>query len=435
MSTKPKLASSESEGGQSDVKTYTITPNSGSDIQVGRGFHSLDYFESLFDNTVRAESVIVDASGPTGGDVNIVDKAQLQGGEKVVLSLEDGYKETLDVELYIKNHNYTQDVKGVVVDVSMWSKECIENEDTANRVIKKYKDILVSDMVSDIVSTYLKTDVNTDDSLGKQTFTGNYEKGFPFMMSMQLAKRCVPNASGAKGTLAGYLFYQTVDGYQFRSIDKLFEQEPKLKVIYDEIAKEKLPEGYDAKILSYKFNTSMDVEKMMKGGTFSKSEITTVDQRKNEYKEQSPFDSNIQNLITNNAGLEIPTPAAILDFANRSFLRKSRIKDTGQLKPIKKSDEANVPIEEIERQAKSRYNQIATSNLRITIPLNFKLRAGDMIEVDFPEPSSQKTVKVSKRKSGRYLIESLRHRIAIVTSDPVSNITVLSLVRDTEGKK
>lgn len=443
MTTKPKLTNSKAESGQAKVKTYTITPNSGSAIKVGRGFYSLDYFESIFDTTIRAESVIVDASGPTGGSVNIIDKAQMTSGEKVTLSLEDGYKNQLNIkEFIIQTHNYMQDVKGVVVDISMYSDKVVENEDVKNRIIKKYKDILISDIVFDIVSSKLKSKVDTDTSLGKFTYEGDYTKDTPFDACLKLANRCVPNAPGAKGTLAGYLFYQTSEGYKFKSIDKLFEQSPKMKLIYNdkidaapETGLEKLPPGYDAKVLSYKFNESMNLDKLMYNSTFARSDQITVNPFKTEYKEERPFDAQSQNKIINNAGKEVPVIAKASNFSSRSFTRNTRIKDTGELKSLNKSKEVNLPVEEVIRQAQARYNQIAVSSLKITIPLNFKLHAGDIIQVDFPEPSSDKKVKVSKRKSGRYLIESLRHRIAIVTRDPLSNITILSLVRDTEVKK
>ncbi len=255
---------------------------------------------------------------------------------------------------------------------------------------------------------------------------------------MWLASRCVPDFSGAKGKLAGYLLYQTSDSIKFKSIDKLFSESPKAKFIYNEKVEEAAPPGYDAKIMDYQFNKSMDIENMMKGGTFSQSESITVDPYKTKYKEASPFDAITQNLKKNNAGKDIPIIAEALDFANRTFKINMRPLDTGQLKPIdkKKSKEQNLLPDEIMRQARARYNQLNTSNLKIVIPLNVKLHAGDIIEVTFPENKGGKApLKLTKRKSGRYMIESLAHKIGLSKMTNTANTTALTLIRDTEGKK
>jgi hypothetical protein len=436
--TTQKYVNSQTESGSAKIKNYTIISNGGEQLKIGRGFNSLSYYESIFDTTIRVESKIVDATGPTGIGKNIIDRLQLTAGEQIKISLEDGYKNQLSVNLILKNHSYVQNVKGVVVDLNMWSKESVDNEDTKKRVIKKYIE-LISDSVSDILKNTLGTSLNLDidTSLGEFVFTGNKATATPFDQCLWLASRCVPDFSGSKGKLAGYLFFQTSEGFKFKSIDKLFSESAKLKFIYNDKIEEKLPPGYDAKILDYEFNTSMDIEQMMRGGVFSRSESVTLNPYKSEYIEDDPFDQNSQNMRKNNAGKQVPIIGQSLNFSQRSFKINTRTLDTGQLKPLTKKDskEINLIPQEILRQARARYNQLATSNLTITIPLNFKLHAGDMVEVDFPEPKGgEGRSTISKRKSGRYMIESLSHNISLVSVNFTPNITTLSLVRDTEGK-
>ena len=440
-----KYANTPAETGQAVINTYTITPNGGGEVikvsnsQNLGGFAELQYFESIFDTTIRATSKIIDVSGPTGGDLNIVDKAKLTSGEKIKISLQDGYKNKLDLDLILKNYNYVQDTKGVLVDLNMWSPDMIENEDTKKRVIKQYEG-LISDSVTDILKNTLGTSlkVEVDTSLGMFTFQGNKATATPYDQCLWLASRCVPDFSGAKGKLAGYLLYQTSDSIKFKSIDKLFSESPKAKFIYNEKVEEVAPPEYDAKIMDYQFNKSMDIENMMKGGTFSQSESITVNPFKTEYKEAFPFDAISQNMKKNNAGKDIPIIAEALGFANRTFKINMRPLDTGQLKPIdkKQSKEQNLLPDEIMRQARARYNQLNTSNLKIVIPLNVKLHAGDIIEVTFPENKGGKApLKLTKRKSGRYMIESLSHKIALANMADTANTTALTLIRDTEGKK
>ncbi len=435
-----KFANQPTSSGEGQVLTYTIYPTGGGDpVKVFRGFRNLNIYESIFDTTVRAESEIVDAGAK---EVNIIDRLKLTTGNKVEIVLEDGYKNKLKTTLRLKEYNYEQDTKAVCVRLSMWSKESIDNEDTLRIVIKKYTG-LISDSVTDIITNTLGTSlpVDVDTSLGEFIFTGNKSTDTPFDKVLWLASRTVPDMQGAKGVLAGYLFYQTTEAFKFKSVDKLFGQSPKAKFIFNEFIEKELPPGYDAKIITFKFNKSMDIENFMHGGTFSQIDHIGFNPRGTEYNENR-FDSLSQNMKTNNAGKDVPEFPEDLNFNERAFHLSGKVYDTGEFMKNPKawnaeSTKQNYPVEEVMRQAKSRYNQLHTSTLKITIPLNFKLHAGDMIECDFPEVSDKKTKVLTKRKSGLYMIEELVHNISLVatTNGAPSNLTTLSLIRDTEGKK
>lgn len=439
-----KLANAAVETGSAKIVTYTLQPNGGGDLiticdgQEMGGFGELNYYESIFDPTIRATSVIIDASGPTGGDTNIIDKAKLTSGEEVKITVEDGYQNTLEItNLIVKDYKYDQNTKGVVVKLNMWSKEMVENEDTKKRVIKHYEQ-LISDSVTDILTNTLGSSlpVEVDGSLGNFVFQGNKASATPYDQCLKLASIAVPQFSAAKGVLAGYLLFQTSEALKFKSIDVLFSQEKKATFIYNEKVEDEVPPGTDGKIIDYNFNKSMDIENMMKGGVFSQSDNVTVNPFKNVYQESAPFDSIAQNMVKNNLGPVVPAIAEALDFASRSFKINMRPLDTGQLKPLTKKDskKQNLLPDEITRQSRARYNQLKTSNLKIQVPLNVKLHAGDIIEVIFPENKGGKApLQQSERKSGKYMIESLAHSIALSTIRPDSNMTALTLIRDTEG--
>jgi hypothetical protein len=436
-----KLANTPASSGEAQVNTYTIYPNGGGQpLKVFRGFRSLKYYESIFDTSVRVESEIIDAGAK---EINIIDRLKLTSGEKIEIALEDGYKNKLKTTLRLKNYDYQHDAKAVFVSLSMWSKEMIDNEDTKKRVIKKYIG-LISDSVTDIIKNTLGTSlpIDVDTSLGEFIFTGNKSTATPFDMCLTLCSKSVPDMPNAKGILAGYLFYQTSEAFKFKSVDKLFSEPKKAKFIYNDKVEMELPPGYDAKILTFKFNKSMDIEEMMKGGVFSQNEQIGFNPYQTEYKEPPLFDANSQNMKKNNAGNQIPSIAEDLNFAQRSFHLSGKIDDTGEFMKdpnawSTESKEVNYPVADIMRQAKARYHQLHTSSLSITIPMNLKLHAGDMIECDFPEVSDKKTKIVTKRKSGLYMIEELVHNISLssATNGQPANLTTLSLIRDTEGKK
>ena len=69
------------------------------------------------------------------------------------------------------------------------------------------------------------------------------------------------------GTRAGYVFYQTRDGFNFRSIDKIFDGEPNKKFIKNNTGE--LPQGYTANILDYSIESDIDLKQNLTLGTYN----------------------------------------------------------------------------------------------------------------------------------------------------------------------
>ena len=81
-------------------------------------------------------------------------------------------------------------------------------------------------------------------------------------------------------------------------------------------------------------------------------------------------------------------------------------------------------------QSIMRYNQLFTVKTDITIPGDFTIKAGDIIECSFPELSGAESEEVNPETKGKYMVASVCHRIT-----PDSSTTSLSLVRDSFGGK
>ena len=81
-------------------------------------------------------------------------------------------------------------------------------------------------------------------------------------------------------------------------------------------------------------------------------------------------------------------------------------------------------------QSIMRYNQLFTVKTDITIPGDFTIKAGDVIECSFPELSGSESEAINSETKGKYMVASVCHRIT-----PDSSTTSLSLVRDSFGGK
>ena len=142
-------------------------------------------------------------------------------------------------------------------------------------MVKRYEGN-IGDNVEKILKDVLKVtaDIEIDNTAAPYNFIGNDRK--PFYICTWLASKSIPKVTtedgkSGKGGAAGYLFFQTRDGYHFRSIDKIFTGEPKKKFIFNNSTQ--LPEGYDAKITTCDIDSDIDVGKNLMMGMYNNRSI------------------------------------------------------------------------------------------------------------------------------------------------------------------
>lgn len=397
------------------------------------------YYESIFENSVKITTHIVDtgnalpADDGTNGFVELIDGLKVGGGEKIELEFQDNQGTKLkfseDNALYLNQlRNTSNDYsKGKTFTIDASSKEFFDNELT--RVVRRYNG-KISESVKKIMTDVIKTPKSLDgieNTINDYNFLGVTKK--PFWTITWLAKKSVANNQGKS---AGYLFYETYDGFNFRSIDGLFSQNSKGKYIYSN--KSDLPVGYDGKILNPPvFSTNIHLQPKLMMGTYN-TEHKQIDFYRSKY-ELKPFNYLEQEQGIKPAGDEF-------EFVNKQFTDKpSRItynaSDVGGLpsgvtlsKQLEKSKKINLERQSITNQANMRYNQLGTIQVQVMLVGDFSLRAGDLIECDFPELSSKPNQQPSKKMSGIYMIADVCHRIT-----STDTLTSLNLIRDSYGRK
>ena len=82
----------------------------------------------------------------------------------------------------------------------------------------------------------------------------------PFTIITWLASKSVPGNVGGKSATAGYFFFETKEGYHYRSIDSLVSQDPyEIEYTYTPGVVDNSDPDKDFKILSYdtKFNQNL----------------------------------------------------------------------------------------------------------------------------------------------------------------------------------
>lgn len=423
-----------------NISIFDMFPNNGGQpIALNKGTVELYYYENILSESIHVRAVIVD-TGKAADAGTFTDILKVGNGEKINLEISDGFdppnklsfttdKNALRLNRTQKISEHTQK-NSFIIEIA--SREFLQNECGDSRVIKRY-DGKISDHIKKILQENLKTQKQLDIEVteNKFNFIGTTKK--PFWTIYWLAKKSVPNISGALGKTAGFMFFENYDGYKFKSIDKLFDRKAVKKYIFNNTTSTVVPVGYDGKILDYQSTDSSDFQSKLEIGTYF-SENKGVDAFQSCY-DQKPVNLDLQKPVVITGGPEY-------QFVNKEFTKSPTrfswsldsvgfLPEGKDLKSqLQKSKELDIDKQKIQTKASSRYNQLFTVTLKITIAGDFSLRVGDLIHCDFPELSTKPNPTYNPRIGGVYMISALCHSIS--ANETYTN---LELVRDSYGRK
>ena len=417
-------------------------------VDIKTGVAMFSYYEDILSPTITAQVVVVNdgntIEGPDGKMTSLYNGLPLRGGERVVIKIAGNSPDNPGIDFsedpakyfYVSSiRNVLQDTKSESFVLELVPRETITNETT--RVGKKYaSSTSISDSVKDIVKNYLKTDklneVNVDKTQNPYGFLGNLRK--PFTLLTWLASKSVPGEVSGKDATAGYLFYETRDGYHFKSIDSLITEEPySVKYVYTQVTTAN-EQTNDFKILKYNTDKNQDLLGNLKRGAYCSHRIffnpltfTYTNPEKGLFKKEDYAGK------TENMGKDITLPRisddsdkTLGDIPSRNI---TAVMDIGTLEK-NPSMKDNADPTKIFSQAMMRYNTTLTQTMSMTIPSNTNLRAGDLLECQFPNINRATTGSTDEEQSGLYMIKELCHYF-----DASGSYTSLKLLRDTFGRK
>ena len=424
-------------------------------VDLRGGIVSIDYYEDILSPTITAKMRVID-TGNTSIDKKdttrrgLYSGLPLRGGERIEIKIKDQGKANaegkeklgLDFSSDKKVSLYVSSVTQVLMEtqresflLNLVSREAITNE--TSRVYKRY-DNIISETVKKILTDPLiglnvdKSKLNdmVEPTKGTYNFLGNLRK--PFSVLISLASKSIPNKSG--GATAGYVFFQTQDGFQFKSIDKLISEKPKTTYIYKETNDSSITENNDFKILKYTVDKNQDLIENLRMGSYSFKRLTfnpntfqfKQDTHSYTEKNQSSKKDSMNHLGTEELKLPKLSDDSKLTLDKTPTRVLAQVVDIGATSEI--SQKPNYEIDNYLGQNIMRYNLMNTQNLSMTIPCNTDLRAGDVIECRFPNISRDDGELYDDVTSGNYMIKELCHHFEAKRS-----FTSLKLVRDTFG--
>jgi hypothetical protein len=420
-------------------------------IDIRQGTVSIDYYEDIFSPTITAKIRVVNTGdtiqapdkegNPDGEKQSIYNGLPLRGGERVSLKIKGNSDKNpgLDFATNQKDYLYVSSITDIISEsqretflLHLTSREAITNE--TSRVGKKYPTSSTIDTsVTDILKNYLKTEkIGTiDKTQNKYGFIGNLRK--PFTILVWLASKGVPAEISGDAT-AGFVFYQTREGFQFRSIDSLISQKPDQipTYTYTQVNEIGTTRDNDFAILNYRTEKNQNLIEKLRLGSYASYRMfynpltfEFTDPQKGTFTTDD-YVSGVKNL---GQQLELPKISndSNIDLGHIPSRYLTQVLDIGTMEKDVSTDLNSDPFK-YQSQAIMRYNMLFTQTMSIVVGSNTNLKAGDIIKCNFPKISRGDNEEYDKEQSGLYMIKELCHHF-----DSDASYTSMKLIRDTFG--
>lgn len=418
----------------STYDNITITSLEGEDLDLRGGVVSFQYYEDIFSPTFTAHMTIVSTS-------DVYNSLPIRGGEKVVIKvttpIEIEREKTpgeFEVTMYVnKITGFVQEKQLQTFTLHLVSKEAISN--TKKRVIKKYHNQKISDIINDVLKLL---EVEDDDiEIVEETqktinFFGNMRK--PYTIVPMLASRAIP--VGANSKSAGFLFWHTRKGIHFKSVEEIIKQKEKKETyIFSRINENpaaacrenaaEINEANFVKVLLYEVKNNNDVIKDSSQGEYSTYRTywnpNTFEFIHNKFEPKNDQES----LGTSEPKFSVEADPGSIPTNELGHRIVSGILDVGFAEP-KVSKEINNDETEDVSQAISRYSSMFTQTVTFTTAMNIFLTAGDVIECKFPLTDSED--ELDEEQSGLYIIKEITHFWS-----PNRSYSAMRVIRDSSG--
>lgn len=419
-----------------NLKINSITiqaTDSGNQIDLSSSVVYCDYYEDLLSPCVMMTIQIASS-------YSIFNSLPVRGGEKVELNMDTlsgNFSLSDDYAMYVyKVSGITNDGAKEFCTLHLCSREGLTNE-TA-RVQKKYDKKPLNEHVEAILKNVLLTNKfkkeNIERTSNSYSFIGTLKK--PFHVLTWLGPKGIPpnQSSGNSGKVAkgvaGFVFYENKDGFNFRSIETLVsatksqiastEKESIAKYTYQPGAIESNNPNNNFSIINYNFEKNIDLMKSLRVGMYSN--ITYVYDLYQNKVDGVVYSLNSE--LKSSLGQDKPYPK---DFGNRPSRIISRSADVGILDASGNTDDSGRDSADMAKSF-ARYNLLFTQALNILVPMNINLQVGNILYADFQKIDASQSGEVDPSQSGYYLIKEVRHHF-----EGGQMLSSLKLVRDSYG--
>lgn len=394
---------------------------------------NFSYYESIFSPIVTASLTYVD-SGDLVRSNKSIDIQERTGTLLEALPIQGKGKEKISFK--IENASGELDFTSMPMDVSnpipifqddvreSVNLKLISQYYSANENVNLYKKYYntISSSVQQILKDELKIPVERlkiDSTSNGDSISGSGQR--PFDVIINAASKSLSSSGGP-----GFFFWETKEGFHFKSIDDIVNSPSVQTYNYHNVATSSLDDpNTNFRILNeprYKNNSNLLND--LRVGLYRTKNVS-FDFSSFEYKQEF---INLSNIGFKNLGNSVDYSKSFNETESFTrtnfFLLDSGLTNPGISTSIINNERYYLP------QSIMRYNLLMSQVLDITVPCNLKLKAGDVITCEFKKRSTSdlSSGSIGQLQSGRYIITHLCHNFT-----PKRSFSSLRIVRDTSG--
>jgi hypothetical protein len=421
--------------GDFSLKEVNLYPHFGNKVDIKGIVGEITLYESVLSASLQCTILVQDIGQ------NLINTLPLMGEERVeIIILSNNIWYTLNYYIY-KIDARVMNEKNQSYVMSCISVEGLRNENfkICERVDGKKSEDLVKEILKQSNFTSKKILPPDETVYPFNMYIPNWR---PFDAIIWLARRSVPIY---KQNSIGFLFYETFDGFKYKSIDVLFDQPlyPNQNIKYQYFqGNQSTGAGSQSekyRVMNYASPKAFDLYDDLRRGAFA-HECIYLDVNRRSYK---VFRSNADEFWSNSSHLEKMKPyktttnqrdeIGLLKRGSRFIYRPSTISTWGQWdenQSTKDSDNVDEVNKNYEK-ALYRYYFLEYNHMEIAVPGDLQNRCGNVIYLSIPSPkkNTDGSVKEDERVSGRYLVNSIKHTIL----NRSELRTTITLTRDSFG--
>jgi len=421
--------------GPSNYEYFNIKkPSTGQETGIQGKVSAFNYYESIYSPMITGSLLLTDTGGSvidekTGVLATIKDGMKITGFEEVSFQIATA-KGPLDFK------DYPLIVTGSPLNKDESNRQTIflnlvsstEMLSSSKPLSRSYPEAPISDTVEKILNGELKIPKNKLDiekTQNQDKVKGNHMGALDVIQ--KICKKSIP----ANGKDPGYFFFETQDGFNFKSIDGLIKEgikrfEDSLKYAYDHtyyyfnayVSNIEEEGDNDQKVLlPPAIRRDEDQLKALRTGLYN-VRIITKNSLTGEYKEE------VKNLLSDSNLGEKQEKRVPDDFYFKTYAFHI---NPGENDPGVSDVVLNNPADYIP-QSNMRYSLLHTQIVQIQVPCNVQLKAGEVIKLYLENITQGNKIEqiYNNFRSGYYMICHLSHSFT-----PTNSYTSLTLLRDT----
>lgn len=406
------------------LQSLNLVTSNGNKLDFRKIVREISYYEDIYTFVISGYIKVEDAQG-------LIETLQLNGNEYIEMSfnkVKDGSTKTDEIFRVYKvgdrvpspnlNTNY--------YTLYFCSEELVLSEQV--KISKSYRGKDVSEIISDILNNFLKVDSEKINVI--EPTSGVYDfivpKMKPFEAISWLSTYARPAFTGALG--ADMLFFQTKDGYNFRSLQSMFLDNPYATYKYQQnnISEEnQSTQDRAMTVLQYEVTKNHDVVQDISSGTFANRLITIdpltrsykiTDFKYDEYQEKykslngKPVVNDLQNRLGE-------TVSSATESVLKLLVGNSEHAENPYIKSKEGGVAKNIFAETYIPQRTAQLGLANYSVMKLAIPGDTGITAGRVIEFNLMtiKPTTNAR-ELDRYYSGKYLVTAVRHIIQPLNS-------------------